>query len=68
MSESGKILRRLGQGIERVSYIERMELVTNKITEEERRDVPHRHLGVIELTKNFTATNFYSMASRTISR
>ncbi|XP_019197447.1 PREDICTED: adenylate isopentenyltransferase 3, chloroplastic-like [Ipomoea nil] len=43
-----------------------MDIVTNKITEEERCDVPHHLLGVIEPTKNFTAANFCSMASRTI--
>ncbi|XP_031101306.1 adenylate isopentenyltransferase 3, chloroplastic [Ipomoea triloba] len=44
-----------------------MDIVTNKITEEERNHVPHHLLGVIEPTKNFTATNFCSMASRTIN-
>nr|GMD13871.1 adenylate isopentenyltransferase 3, chloroplastic-like [Ipomoea batatas] len=44
-----------------------MDIVTNKITEEERNHVPHHLLGVIEPTKNFTATNFCNMASRTIN-
>lgn len=43
-----------------------MDIVTNKITEEERCDVPHHLLGVIDPSKNFTAKNFCSMASRTI--
>lgn len=40
-----------------------LDIVTNKITDEERRGVPHHLLGVIDPVVDFTAKNFRSMAT-----
>ncbi|KAL1547272.1 adenylate isopentenyltransferase 3, chloroplastic-like [Salvia divinorum] len=40
-----------------------LEITTNKITDEERRGVPHHLLGVADPESDFTAANFRAMAS-----
>ncbi|XP_047977385.1 adenylate isopentenyltransferase 3, chloroplastic-like [Salvia hispanica] len=40
-----------------------LEITTNKITDEERRGVPHHLLGVADPESDFTAADFRSMAS-----
>ncbi|XP_027063653.1 adenylate isopentenyltransferase 3, chloroplastic-like [Coffea arabica] len=40
-----------------------LDIVTNKITDDERRGVPHHLLGVIDPNADFTATSFCSKAS-----
>lgn len=40
-----------------------LDIVTNKITDDERRGVPHHLLGVIDPNADFTAANFCSRAS-----
>ncbi|CAK9151049.1 unnamed protein product [Ilex paraguariensis] len=48
---------------DKMQVYEGLNIVTNKITEEERRGVPHHLLGVIDPTSDFTASNFCNMAS-----
>ncbi|KAL3531362.1 hypothetical protein ACH5RR_010684 [Cinchona calisaya] len=40
-----------------------LDIVTNKITDDERKGVPHHLLGMIDPNADFTANNFCSMAS-----
>ncbi|XP_059625819.1 adenylate isopentenyltransferase 3, chloroplastic isoform X1 [Cornus florida] len=43
-----------------------LDIVTNKITEEESRGIPHHLLGVIDPNADFSATNFCNMASHAV--
>lgn len=44
-----------------------LDIATNKITDEERREIPHHLLGVIDPNSDFSAANYRSMASASIS-
>ncbi|GAV82734.1 IPPT domain-containing protein [Cephalotus follicularis] len=50
---------------DKMQMYEGLDIVTNKITEEEKCGVPHHLLGVLDPDTNFTATNFCDMASLT---
>ncbi|VFR02112.1 unnamed protein product [Cuscuta campestris] len=43
-----------------------LDVLTNKVTDDERRHVPHHLLGVIDPAKNFTAENFCFAATEAI--
>ncbi|XP_047308131.1 adenylate isopentenyltransferase 3, chloroplastic-like [Impatiens glandulifera] len=43
-----------------------LEITTNKITDEETRNIPHHLLGIIHPNEDFTANNFCSMASTAV--
>ncbi|KAL4384142.1 hypothetical protein GQ457_15G022530 [Hibiscus cannabinus] len=49
---------------DKIQVHEGLDIVTNKITEDERCGVPHHLLGVINPNADFTATDFVDMASQ----
>ncbi|KAK8635939.1 hypothetical protein V6N13_004651 [Hibiscus sabdariffa] len=49
---------------DKIQVHEGLDIVTNKITEDERCGVPHHLLGVINPNADFTATDFVNMASQ----
>ncbi|KAG4186862.1 hypothetical protein ERO13_A08G069400v2 [Gossypium hirsutum] len=49
---------------DKIQVHEGLDIVTNKISEEERCGIPHHLLGVISPNIDFTVTNFVDMASR----
>lgn len=48
---------------DKIQVYEGLDIVTNKITEEECIGVPHHLLGIVDPEADFTAENFISMAS-----
>ncbi|MCD9558848.1 Adenylate isopentenyltransferase [Datura stramonium] len=48
---------------DKIQVYKGLDIATNKITEEERRWIPHHLLGVIDPHKEFTAKSFCNMAS-----
>uniref|UniRef100_A0A5B7AGS9 adenylate dimethylallyltransferase (ADP/ATP-dependent) n=1 Tax=Davidia involucrata TaxID=16924 RepID=A0A5B7AGS9_DAVIN len=48
---------------DKMQAYEGLDIVTNKITEEESRGVPHHLIGLIDPNADFTAANFCKMAS-----
>ncbi|KAK1399001.1 Adenylate isopentenyltransferase 3, chloroplastic [Heracleum sosnowskyi] len=51
---------------DKMQVYEGLDIITNKITEEEACDVPHHLFGIIDPNVDFTSTNFCSMASLAI--
>lgn len=51
---------------DKIQVYEGLDVVTNKVTEEECRGVPHHLLGVVNPNADFTATDFQQHASLTI--
>ncbi|GAA0153312.1 hypothetical protein Leryth_005520 [Lithospermum erythrorhizon] len=48
---------------DKMQVYEGLDIVTNKITQDESRGIPHHLLGVIDPNSDFTASDFCSMAS-----
>ncbi|XP_042989697.1 adenylate isopentenyltransferase 3, chloroplastic [Carya illinoinensis] len=48
---------------DKMQVYEGLHIVTNKVTEEEQRGVPHHLLGILNPTADFTVTNFCDKAS-----
>lgn len=51
---------------DKMQVYEGLDIVTNKVTQEERRGVPHHLLGVVDSNADFTAVDFRQHASRTV--
>ncbi|XP_074368310.1 adenylate isopentenyltransferase 3, chloroplastic-like [Apium graveolens] len=51
---------------DKMQAYEGLDIITNKITEEEACDIPHHLLGIIDPNVDFTSSNFCSMASLAI--
>ncbi|CAH9115225.1 unnamed protein product [Cuscuta epithymum] len=51
---------------DKVQVYRGLDVLTNKVTDEERCDVPHHLLGVVDPEKNFTAKNYCTAATQAI--
>lgn len=52
---------------DKIQVYKGLDIATNKITQEERCNIPHHLLGVIDPYKEFTTKNFCNMASLAVS-